>query len=460
MCNETENVQQPHNKPGGGILNKKTNIQELYENLVQNHKKIILFGIGKGVQDCMKQMNTFLSIVCDNWDSPYYIDDSTNYPYAFDNIINFVEYAVDNDGEKVKKGSFDLEGKEIKVYSPDILNKIEQERYIVLITTRLYEDEIKRQILNMNNNLEQYGFYSDLCHYEKKNRGLIAERIIIPYMELIRQSYYQKNSELSDKEEYERLIGLISAGKYVNNIIGFEITTVCNLNCRNCGDYIPRLKKHQHVPTEIVLRDIDTFFEAADLVFCVTLVSGEVLFHPGIKQILKRLLSIDKVERIDLVTNGIRYPEDEELFQLLKNKKIMVHMSNYNMPEKTDISRKIYTEHEVDIRFMEEQVSWRSVDKDIYNRQLDRETLEKIYLKCSLARYCPQIIKEGKIYLCGRAIRYKQISAFDSVHDYCDMQEKRNIKDLLLNLKLESFMDACNWCDWADAGVAVNPGEQ
>lgn len=154
MCNETENVQQPHNKPGG-ILNKKTNIQELYENLVQNHKKIILFGIGKGVQDCMKQMNTFLSIVCDNWDSPYYIDDSTNYPYAFDNIINFVEYAVDNDGEKVKKGSFDLEGKEIKVYSPDILNKIEQERYIVLITTRLYEDEIKRQILNMNNNLEQ-----------------------------------------------------------------------------------------------------------------------------------------------------------------------------------------------------------------------------------------------------------------------------------------------------------------
>lgn len=40
---------------GGGILNKKTNIQELYENLVQNHKKIILFGIGKGVQDCMKK---------------------------------------------------------------------------------------------------------------------------------------------------------------------------------------------------------------------------------------------------------------------------------------------------------------------------------------------------------------------------------------------------------------------
>lgn len=441
-------------------MKRKTNLQELYENLIDNQKKLILFGIGRQLQYCIDQINIFLNVVCDDWNTPYYIDNSGKYPYSFDNIVDYVEFAVDNDDEKVKKGYFNLEGKQINIYSSDILNTIKKEKYVILITTELYEDEIKHQVHNIDESIEYYGFFSDLCHYENKNRGLIAERIIIPYMELIKQPYYQKNRELSDKEEYNRLLEYISAGKYVNNIIGFEITTVCNLNCKNCGDYIPKLKKHEHRPTEIVLRDIDIFFEAADLVFCVTLVSGEVLFHPGIKQILKKLLSIDKVERIDLVTNGTRYPDDGELLQILSDKKIMVHMSNYNMPEKTDISRKVYEEHGIDIRFMEEQISWMRVEPDVYSRELDKETLERIYLKCGLARCCPQIIKEGKVYLCGKAIRFEQISAFDSAHDYFDMLGNRNIKEMLLDIKLEPYMEACNWCDWAEPRMPVKPGEQ
>lgn len=438
---------------------RKTNPQELYENLVINNRKIILFGAGGGL-NCIKEINAFLGVVYGDWETPAYIDDHRTYSYTFDNIINFIEYAIDNDGKKVEQGYVDFEGEKIRIYSPDVLKKIDLDKYVVIITTELYEDEIKRQICNINDKIEYYGFFSDLCHYEKKNRGLIAERIIIPYMELIRSPYYQKNRRLSDQEEYERLLEYISAGKYVNNIIGFEITTVCNLHCKNCGDYIPRLNKHENIPTEVVLRDIDAFFEACDLIFCVTLVSGEVLFHPGIKRILRKLLSIDKVERIDLVTNGTRYPTDEELLQILADEKIMVHMSNYNMPDKTDISRKFYTEHGIDIRFMEEQVEWKEMDTEIYRRGFDKETLEKIYLKCIIARGCPQIIREGKVYLCGRAIRYRQLSSYDSAHDYYDMYGNQNIKESLLNIKLESYMDACNWCEWSGKTSIVNPGEQ
>lgn len=441
---------------------KKTNIQELYERLIAHHKKIILFGIGGG-QYCITQINLFLNVICDNWDTPYYIENSGTYTYTFDNIVNYIEFAVDNDKAKVAKGYFELEGKRIKVYSVDTLSKVDTEKYIVLIATRRYEREIKEQICKIDRfgKIEYYGFFSDLQHYERKNRGLIAERIIMPYMELIRQPYYQKNRVLTDLEEYRRLLAYISAGKYVNNVIGFEVTTVCNLKCENCADYIPRLKKHEYIPTETVIEDIDVFFKAADLVFCVTLVSGEVLFHPGIKQILNKLISIDKVERIDLVTNGICYPEDEELLNILTDKKIMIHMSNYNMPERTDISRKFYEEHGIDIRFMEEQLSWKLINPEPYNRKYGREVLERIYLKCSLARCCPQIIRKGKIYLCGRAIRFKQITVFDSDHDWENLEKKPNdIKRQLLDFKIEPYMDACNWCDWTEAEGVVRPGEQ
>lgn len=445
-------------------MEKKTNIQELYESLVINHKRLILFGIGYQVQYCISRINLCLKIVCDNWETPYYLTDSGKYAYAFDNIVNYVDLAIDNNDTKLAKGYIDLEGKKIPVHSMDILNRLNMDNYIVLITTEHYEIDIKRQISNIDklNKIEYYGFFSDLQHYERKNRGLIAERIIIPYMELIRQPYYQKNRKLTDADEYNRLIEYVGAGKYVNNVIGFEIATVCNLSCENCADYIPKLKRHEYIPTEIVLEDITAFFEVVDLVFCVTLVSGEVLFHPGIKRILNKLLSIDKVERIDLVTNGVRYPEDEELLQTLANNKIMLHMSNYNMPEITDISRKVYMEYGIDIRFMDEQVSWKRVNPVIYDRKLDNKELEKIYLKCDVARSCPQIVKEGKIYSCGRAIRYKELSEYDSMHDYFDIHNGNiELKRALLNLKLEPYLDVCNWCDWADEkSIYVRPGEQ
>lgn len=445
-------------------MNKKSNLQELYENLVDNRKKLILFGVGQQVRRCIEQINIFLSIVYDNWKTPEYIDDKEKDTYLFNNIVDFIEFAVDNSAEKVKKEYFNIEGKKIKIYSSDVLNRVDKEKYVILITTKLYENEIKCQLKEMDelSMIEYYGFFSDLQHYRKKNRGLIVERVIIPYMELIRQPYYQKNREISDKDEYRRLLEFIGDGKYINNIIGFEISTVCNLRCENCADYIPRLSKHGHVPTETILRDIDIFFDAVDLVFCVTLVSGEVLFHPGIKEILSKLILLDKVERIDLVTNGVRYPEDEELLKLLANNKIMVHMSNYDMPEKTDISRAFYLSHGIDLRFMSDQIVWEKIASRLYNRKYNKEELEQIYLKCSIARYCPQIIREGKIYLCGRAIRFAQLSAYSSEHDYRDILNKKgdNIKEELRDFKLEPYMEACNWCDWTEMKAYVQPGVQ
>lgn len=424
----------------------KTNIQELYENLIDNQKKLILFGVGKQIEYCINHINTFLKIVYDDWATPDYIENDRGRMYTFDNILDQVEFAVDNNVEKVKRGCFKLEGRQINIYSADILDRVDRDKYVILITTKLYENEIKCQLGIMDEacSLEYYGFFSDLYHYIKRNRGIIVERIILPYMELICTPYYQKNRELSDDDEYRQMIEYISAGKYVNNTIGFEITTVCNLCCENCGDYIPRLKMREHIPTETVLQDIDTYFDSVDLVYCVTLVSGEVLFHPGIKEILSKLISLDKVKRIDLVTNGIKYPEDEKLLRILANEKIMIHMSNYNMPEKTDVSRKFYSKHGIDLRFMNEQVVWNETDATLYNRGYSDEQLEEIYLKCGVARYCPQIIREGKIYACGRAIRLRQIAEYSSEQDFRDISKLEVNGGGKLLLKIYFWISNCN----------------
>lgn len=443
-------------------MRKKTNIQEMFEK-VRAGKKLIVYGGGYKFPECIKKIRQYMKILCDDWKTPYYLDEKEIYPYVYEDIVDYIEFVIDNDAVKVKKGYFEFGGKKIKVYNQDYLLHVDLSEYLILITTKKYEEEIKRQIESKINvkDIEYYGFFSDLQYYEKKCRGSIVERIILPYMDMVRMDYYKKNNSCSETEEYRRLIKTIEEGKCVINFISIDITTVCNLRCKNCVDYIPYLKEHRHYPITEIMNSIDRFFGAVDLVYCVSLGSGEALFHPMIKDILRRLLSEEKIERIDLVTNGAAYPSDKELLDILRDSRIMLHMSNYSIPEKTNVSRKFYEEQGIDIRFMYNQ-NWREQSNIFADRCLNKEELEHIYLNCEQARICNHFVTDGKYYSCGKIRRILELSDFDSRHDYIELAlyQPKELKEMIMKQQLEPYMEACSWCDWHEEAVNVKPGEQ
>lgn len=443
-------------------MQKKTNIQELFEK-VKGGKKLIVYGGGYQFSECISKIRQYIKTLCDDWKTPGYLDDKGVYPYSYEDIVDYIEFAIDNDAAKVKKGYFKVGGNKIKVYNQDHLLHVDLSGYLILITTKNYEEEIKKQIETKVNadDIEYYGFFSDLQHYEKKCRGSIVERIILPYMDMVRMDYYKKNNSCSETEEYRRLIKTIEEGKCVINFISIDITTVCNLRCKNCVDYIPYLKEHRHYPITEIMNSIDRFFGAVDLVYCVSLGSGEALFHPMIKDILRRLLSEEKIERIDLVTNGAAYPSDKELLDILRDSRIMLHMSNYSIPEKTNVSRKFYEEQGIDIRFMYNQ-NWREQSNIFADRCLNKEELEHIYLNCEQARICNHFVTDGKYYSCGKIRRILELSDFDSRHDYIELAlyQPKELKEMIMKQQLEPYMEACSWCDWHEEAVNVKPGEQ
>lgn len=448
-------------------MNRKTNMQELFEDLQKNKRKLIIFGAGGLLCSCIDQINTFLKILCDDWKTPEYIMESGTYYYDFRKIEEYIEFIVDNDMQKRKLGNWIIREGEppIPIYGTDIFEKIDLDKFILLITTRDYEEEIKNQIAEIDilKEMDYYGFFSDLHHYEKNNRGLIVERVILPYLETMQNPYYQKNIREDEYDrEYKKVLKYVEAGKYIMNVIAFEITTVCNLKCKYCGEHIPYLPEKGHLEINKILEDIDIFLSVVDLVFCVTLTTGEVLFYPELKKILNKLIANDKVERIDLVTNGIAVPKDEELMTLLTHPKIMLNMSDYNMPERTQNNRKYYLEHGIDLRFMENQkwdISFGKVPEFICG--FDKEKLENKYLNCSMAKYCSQLISNGKIYACGKIRRFIQITDFQTRHDYIELKKSKDLKQNLIDFKLENYMEGCAWCpiNMENSKIIV-PGEQ
>ncbi len=425
-----------------------TNIQDLYEMLMRGEKRIILFGAGKGLPFYVNKINTYIWYLCDDWNTPAYISNESKYPYSYTPLEEFVDFIIDNDEEKQYRYRR-LNGRPFQIKPADCLEKIDAEKYIIILVTDKYEKEIREQLDKQANikNMQCYSYLSNMHYYEKYSRGLVVDRVIIPYMEQMEQ-YAVSNGWRFPADEYDQIKELIGQGEYVANGVAFQITTICNLKCKYCADYVPRMHEHRNMDLDKVLADIDTFFSITSRCLYVQLSTAEALLCPNLEIILEKLLPMEQVQYIEIFTNGLAYPKDEKVLKLLSNPKVIIYMSNYNMPEKTDISRSVYKSHNINVRFMEKQ-RWKIEGIQPYDHNLEREELCNYYMMCEQSRICPHEIAEGRLTQCGRIQRFVEVSDFDTKHDYIDFKDyktKEELKQALINLNLAPYLEGCAWC--------------
>lgn len=451
-----------------------TNIQDFMEMLEKTGKKIIAFGTGKGMS-VFEDINEYISILCDDWKNPWYVSGETDreYVHSFGKIEDYIEFFVDNDEAK-KENCISCGARSFEIQGAELLDRIDSEGYVILITVikKEYKEEIIKQLENIDNlrDAECYSAFEDMHYYDRINRGLVIERIIMPQLGAVNNEAAWKYIENTLEEykgysqrAYEDIKDRIEKGEYINHWIEFQITTICTLRCKYCGAHMTRLPEHHHVPIEQVISDIDTYFSVIDDCIGVQLGSGEAVLYPWLDIVLEKLLSINKVKLISIVTNGIMYPTNEKVLRQLANPKVVITMSNYRMPQKTDATRKFYKEQGISLIFLEDQEYWAAMGSKIYERKETKEKLVTKFMSCVMAKECPQVIYEGKMYSCGKTAWYMQFCDFKPTHDYIEFDnytDKETLKRDLIALRLQPFLEACDWCDVTEDLPLVTPGEQ
>lgn len=452
----------------------KTNVQDFMEMLKSTGKRIIAFGAGEGYKTELESMNHFISILCDNWRTPDYAVDEMGKEYAlqFDNIEDYIDFFVDNDscktGNKITLGKCTFEINDIEA-----LKRINCYDYVILITVinKHYQKEIIKQ-LNAIDNLSKivcYSIANDMHYYEKKNRGFVIERMILPYLDFVKSREWMHIENTIEKysgyhnKVYDEVKQRIERGECICHGVEIQVTTVCNLKCKYCLVCIPKLPKQHHVSVEQVLNDIDIFLDIVDDCPHIQLGSGEAVLYPWLDQVLEKLISNEKVKLITIITNGMKYPTDEKILRNLANPKVVIIMSNYHKPHITDITREFYKEHGVYVDFWEEQEYFRIMGQDICNRHESWEEMHAKLMNCGYGTLCPQVIYEGRMFVCGKTPRYIELCNTTFAHDFVDLKDFKNkeeLKHAFTTLRMKSHLDSCGWCDAMDEAVLVPAGEQ
>lgn len=209
---------------------------------------------------------------------------------SINKYTNWNIHLVDRDVKKQKEGRFGY-----PVMSPETFFKLEKQDYFVIIgADGKTADEIS-EIL-------------------KENLG---------NDELVFKAFYFINTYLSIYFAYVHDMVYFAS----ENIL---LSTVCNLNCRDCLNFNPYLKKHYIDSFEEIKENIDLFFNAVDLIQRFQLTGGEPLLFKDVIRVIEYIGDNyrDKIIKFEIVTNGTIIPTDE-LCTVLEKYDVLVILDDY-----------------------------------------------------------------------------------------------------------------------------------
>lgn len=115
--------------------------------------------------------------------------------------------------------------------------------------------------------------------------------------------------------------------------VSCHVTAKCNLRCRMCAVYIPRLYELGNVP-EYDIADIKEsfrcYFELVSHVRLVSLTGGEPMLYPHLAELLEEFLSYEEAyDKLEVFTNGSLDVPDPVFSALAKSGKMMLFIDHY-----------------------------------------------------------------------------------------------------------------------------------
>ena len=233
------------------------------------------------------------------------------------------------------------------------------------------------------------------------------------------------------------------------------VTEKCNLACSFCNMFIPHYELPKHRDIQIILSDIDSYFNLVDYVSIFHLVGGEPFLHPNIKNIIEYILEkySDKIDKFIITTNGTVLPK-EEILEILKNNNVILSVSNYSnklekLKSKVDRVLGTYQENNIN-HYVRNNIEWYDFgDLRIKNNMSEEELID--HFDSCTAPF--RGLNDGKFYYCHlntSAVLTKLFPLNDN--DYVNLSDVSS-EDLIkfdlgfTELGYITFCDNCNGCN-------------
>ncbi len=234
--------------------------------------------------------------------------------------------------------------------------------------------------------------------------------------------------------------------------IEISITTRCNLRCPDCALLMPYYQHPYDVDSETVIASIRKVSECFDACEHFRLLGGETFLHPDLKLFLAEIPS-EKCRKVSIPTNATIVPNDPELYELLRQKKVTVIIGNY--PVAVETQKKLIARLEQEQVMYEVPVSGTWID---YGRPINygrgKQSLTEQFARCDLR--CKSILS-GVMYYCSRCAHSCDLG-FTSRKpgEYVDIlhnttaQNRREIRRLMWRCKP---VEGCKYCQRGTAAA-------
>ena len=258
-----------------------------------------------------------------------------------------------------------------------------------------------------------------------------------------------------DSKEKHRIIKSIKKSiKIFNDKNGYfeyleiPITTKCNLRCINCSNLIPCYKEQKDLDVNIIKQSINEFLKCINNIVYIRILGGEPFLCKNLYEITKTLLKSKKIQRIEIVTNGIIIPKEKKLINLLRNNRITISISQYPF---VNSNKQIDFFKSNNIKYRLDKMTYWLYYGNTSKRNKTKKQLKKQYCKCH--SICKSLIN-GQIHLCPRSSHGTDLGIIkNNENDYINiLDNKLSIKEKKENLhKLlqKKYIKACDYCDFA-----------
>ncbi len=262
---------------------------------------------------------------------------------------------------------------------------------------------------------------------------------------------YRYTTPLAFWKEYcLKKVGIIDQAEHHKHCIPrviLVLTTKCNLRCKDCIALTPYYKNSYHVPLAILIRSIEKFLSDVEYCYCLELLGGEPFLYPDINELLNHLIMHDKISTIQITTNGLADIDDSTI-NLLKNKKVHVRISNYdigNKEKQLSFQEKIKA---AGINFwVQSDIAWLPIG-NLHKRNENHQTLMDEYSLCFEGLNCKTILN-GNLYSCTFASRIADLGIATDI-EYIDLLNEAVTWNQLFSFWNMPYCSACDYCKMMD----------
>lgn len=238
--------------------------------------------------------------------------------------------------------------------------------------------------------------------------------------------------------------------KLVVPFIEMIVTTVCNLNCKNCSNLIPEYgKRRVTINYQDYVTQLDWLLRGMDELTYFKIHGGEPLMLANIDRYVAYAWHQKKIKNIIIPTNGTYVPEKSVLQKLSQYaEKATIVISNY--PAGKGIRDHLITQLE------SSRVAWSLSEMklwyefgEILRHNYPEDELQKRYLSCHMRKYTSYYM--GCLYPCSRAanaIYLKSIPVIPS-EDYnlLSCASSRECREKVQRFFQKRSSSYCDFCD-------------